>query len=227
MTFISLAQTSSCIDCDFHVWTKLEGHYCDLPETKPGQEGDTSTEGDTNKLEYCVTDVPPWYLCILLGIQVPQQTPLNVSPPNGDLLELQPPLNLWEAPIELFTASVSLTDLCKIRRHKSLSCLYVVVRLLALPDGVWRDHRHSADPVPRSVSAAWRPHAEPPHQHHLPCLWYLHLDAGPLWYQVSEKCTNQASLSMYQKAAWKKKCGSPLRFIKKELGVLLQNKASS
>ncbi|KAJ1166465.1 hypothetical protein NDU88_006866, partial [Pleurodeles waltl] len=23
---------------------------------------------DSNKLAYCVTDVPPWYLCILLGI---------------------------------------------------------------------------------------------------------------------------------------------------------------
>lgn len=68
----------SCTDCDFHMWMKLEGHYCDLPETKPGQEGDTSTEGETNKLEYCVTDVPPWYLCILLGIQV-WQTPLTPS----------------------------------------------------------------------------------------------------------------------------------------------------
>ncbi|XP_042352548.1 xan_ur_permease domain-containing protein [Plectropomus leopardus] len=47
----------------------LEGRFCDLPDTKHGGEMDTSTEGDSNKLAYCVTDVPPWYLCIILGIQ--------------------------------------------------------------------------------------------------------------------------------------------------------------
>ncbi|XP_037308010.2 xan_ur_permease domain-containing protein isoform X2 [Pungitius pungitius] len=30
---------------------------------------DTSAEEESNKLVYCVTDVPPWYLCIILGIQ--------------------------------------------------------------------------------------------------------------------------------------------------------------
>lgn len=29
------------------------------------------TEEDRNKPTYCVTDVPPWYLCIFLAIQVP------------------------------------------------------------------------------------------------------------------------------------------------------------
>ncbi|CAJ1057161.1 xan_ur_permease domain-containing protein [Xyrichtys novacula] len=47
----------------------LEKRFSDLPETKHGDETDSSVEGDTNKLAYCVTDVPPWYLCILLGIQ--------------------------------------------------------------------------------------------------------------------------------------------------------------
>ncbi|XP_072291676.1 xan_ur_permease domain-containing protein [Eucyclogobius newberryi] len=47
----------------------LEGHFCDLPGTQHGDEVDSSAEGDNNKLAYCVTDVPPWYLCIILGIQ--------------------------------------------------------------------------------------------------------------------------------------------------------------
>lgn len=61
-------------DFYFSIWMKFEGHFCDLPDRKPGQEGDTSTEGEGNKLIYCVTDVPPWYLCILLGIQVGRQS---------------------------------------------------------------------------------------------------------------------------------------------------------
>uniref|UniRef100_A0A3B3Z8Q7 Uncharacterized protein n=1 Tax=Periophthalmus magnuspinnatus TaxID=409849 RepID=A0A3B3Z8Q7_9GOBI len=37
--------------------------------TQHGEEVESSVEEDTNKLAYCVTDVPPWYLCIILGIQ--------------------------------------------------------------------------------------------------------------------------------------------------------------
>ncbi|XP_054881371.1 solute carrier family 23 member 2-like isoform X2 [Poeciliopsis prolifica] len=45
----------------------LEGGFCDLSEK--GEDLDSSIDEDTNKLAYCVTDVPPWYLCILLGAQ--------------------------------------------------------------------------------------------------------------------------------------------------------------
>ncbi|XP_068170113.1 xan_ur_permease domain-containing protein [Antennarius striatus] len=47
----------------------LEGRFCDLPTTKHGEEMDLTMEGESNKLAYSVTDAPPWYLCILLGIQ--------------------------------------------------------------------------------------------------------------------------------------------------------------
>ncbi|XP_076157996.1 solute carrier family 23 member 1-like [Alosa pseudoharengus] len=39
-------------------------HFCEIPESKA-----LSGENDRDKLVYCVTDVPPWYLCIILGIQ--------------------------------------------------------------------------------------------------------------------------------------------------------------
>ncbi|KAM4573460.1 xan_ur_permease domain-containing protein [Odontesthes bonariensis] len=45
----------------------LEGRFCDLTDT--GEDLDSSVDEDCNKLAYCVTDVPPWYLCILLGTQ--------------------------------------------------------------------------------------------------------------------------------------------------------------
>ncbi|XP_051580560.1 xan_ur_permease domain-containing protein [Myxocyprinus asiaticus] len=43
-------------------------HFCELPENEKGNN-DFSEEGDGDKLAYCVTDIPPWYLCIILGIQ--------------------------------------------------------------------------------------------------------------------------------------------------------------
>nr|XP_004568316.1 solute carrier family 23 member 1 [Maylandia zebra]XP_004568317.1 solute carrier family 23 member 1 [Maylandia zebra] len=45
----------------------LEGRFCDLPDNE--KEPASSTDECSNKLAYCVTDVPPWYLCIILGIQ--------------------------------------------------------------------------------------------------------------------------------------------------------------
>ncbi|XP_066490582.1 solute carrier family 23 member 1-like [Tiliqua scincoides] len=49
------------------------GHYCNFPDvdaTVPAYEGrQKSKSKDTNRLAYTVTDIPPWYLCIFLGIQ--------------------------------------------------------------------------------------------------------------------------------------------------------------
>ncbi|XP_036373942.1 xan_ur_permease domain-containing protein [Megalops cyprinoides] len=49
----------------------IEGseHFCELPDGKDGQGLVLSEVDRGNKLAYCVTDVPPWYLCIILGIQ--------------------------------------------------------------------------------------------------------------------------------------------------------------
>lgn len=46
----------------------------------PGQEEKkkvSQMDNDRNKLAYTVTDVPPWYLCIFLGIQVSWVTTLG------------------------------------------------------------------------------------------------------------------------------------------------------
>ncbi|XP_053741705.1 xan_ur_permease domain-containing protein isoform X1 [Synchiropus splendidus] len=45
----------------------IDGQFCDIPDTK--RKGEEAIDEDTNKLVYCVTDVPPWYLCIILGVQ--------------------------------------------------------------------------------------------------------------------------------------------------------------
>ncbi|XP_062860868.1 xan_ur_permease domain-containing protein [Trichomycterus rosablanca] len=45
---------------------KMVNSFCTISGE---QDADLSEETDRNKPTYCVTDVPPWYLCIILGIQ--------------------------------------------------------------------------------------------------------------------------------------------------------------
>ncbi|KAG9334440.1 hypothetical protein JZ751_007637 [Albula glossodonta] len=44
-------------------------HLCELPDEKDGEGLVLSEIDQRSKLVYCVTDVPPWYLCIILGVQ--------------------------------------------------------------------------------------------------------------------------------------------------------------
>ncbi|XP_048877311.1 solute carrier family 23 member 1-like [Brienomyrus brachyistius] len=46
-----------------------EENIFDFPVGGDAKSGSQSAEKSSNKLAYCVTDVPPWYLCIILGIQ--------------------------------------------------------------------------------------------------------------------------------------------------------------
>lgn len=106
----------------------------------------------------------------------------------GNLLQLQ--TTFWvsdKLPSCLLPLCYSLRYDTFINQSICFLPVCVCMRLLALSDGVWRDHCNPADPVTGLVPAARRPHAEPPHQHHLPRLRYLHLAASHLRHQVREE----------------------------------------
>nr|XP_015208735.1 PREDICTED: solute carrier family 23 member 1-like isoform X2 [Lepisosteus oculatus] len=44
-------------------------NFCEMPDADNGEVLDSTNEERMNKLVYCVTDVPPWYMCIILGTQ--------------------------------------------------------------------------------------------------------------------------------------------------------------
>ncbi|KAK1167286.1 solute carrier family 23 member 1-like [Acipenser oxyrinchus oxyrinchus] len=54
---------------DNYAFTKRE-HLCEIPADDSERKKQVSDgEAEQNKLAYSVTDVPPWYLCIILGTQ--------------------------------------------------------------------------------------------------------------------------------------------------------------
>uniref|UniRef100_A0A9J7YHR4 Solute carrier family 23 member 4 n=1 Tax=Cyprinus carpio carpio TaxID=630221 RepID=A0A9J7YHR4_CYPCA len=66
-TLMALEKTSDGLDNYAFAVDGID-RFCELPENKNGSDHN-SEDGDSNKLAYCVTDIPPWYLCIILGIQ--------------------------------------------------------------------------------------------------------------------------------------------------------------
>lgn len=144
----------------------------------------SSTSKDRNKPAYCVTDVPPWYLCIFLAIQVG-----SVLPVSWVVFSFQCQHSLWHRKNRYF--SLNTNPLCfyiniegKTLKHFSQS-INPLLSCAALPDCIWWDPLDPSHSLWGVVSAARQPDSESPHQHHLPRLWPVHPAAGHLRHQVS------------------------------------------